>query len=153
MFERVRNPRKFSQNVALTGFKTHKFKAALEAISLIHGLFSDKMEESTEILPWTPDMSEGLTMVQVTNRYFTPTSVTSIGGLLPFDEMIDPRGILAALQSNGYRYTAENEVGYFERVKTEDDLRFQYVPDLHLFCSGNHTLQILGYQPTHVCGG
>jgi hypothetical protein len=100
------------------------------------------MKTSEEIVPWIPELFQEWTTVQAVNRYFTPSTVASANAFLPLDALIDPVGILAALQTTGYHYTSDNQVGYFERVVAEDDLHFQYV-SIHLwFCPDGYYLQI-----------
>ena len=142
----VSNPRTMSQTVTLTGLETQKFQVALEAIALINGLFTRHLTESIEMLPWTPEIFQDWKSVRIVNRYFCPQNSATEEDLATFDSEIDPFGILTAMQNSGFRHSVDNEVGYFERVKREDDTHFQYVCDHLPLHSHNKCCQVLRHQ-------
>jgi len=51
--------------------------------------------------------------------------IAALAEAVPFSNLVDPDGVLAAVDSDKYRHTVDNEVGYFER-QTKDDGGFRY---------------------------
>lgn len=71
------------------------------------------------LVPWTPIVDAGHQCLEFSNRYFS-RSPLDMQNLAKFDHGIDPKGILAALDVQG-RYTEDNVVLYFEKVKGKTD--------------------------------
>jgi hypothetical protein len=110
------------QAIQLTGLDTHKYKAALEGISAICSTFAKHMR-SDKLQDWTPDAFGEWMAVGAGNRYFSTGTIAATAEVVPFNDLVDPDGILASVDSK-YRHTVDNEVGYFQREKKNDD-RFQ----------------------------
>jgi hypothetical protein len=106
-----------SQKVILTGFSTHKFKAAIEATALISDLFAQSIG-ADRFLQWTPDRFQTWRAVAISNKYFRSGRSAATGDLAKINPLVDPKGILASLGATGFHHTTDNQVGYFERVKT-----------------------------------
>jgi hypothetical protein len=104
--------------VTLTGLDTHKFKAALEATALVSDLFARHIGPG-RFEEWIPDAFRQWRAISISNKYFSTRSSAGTD-LAPINPLVDPGGIIASLGELGYRYTVDNEVGYFERVKTPD---------------------------------
>jgi hypothetical protein len=106
------------QAIQLTGLDTHKYKAALEGISAICSIFTKHMRSDT-LKDWTPDMFQEWIVVGAGNRYFSTGAIAASAEVVPFNNLVDPDGILASVNSK-YRHTVDNEVGYFQRVAKDD---------------------------------
>jgi hypothetical protein len=106
------------QAIQLTGLDTHKFKAALEGISAISSIFAKYMR-SDKLQDWTPDRFQEWTMVGAGNRYFSTGAIAASAEVVPFNNLVDPDGILASVDSK-YHHTVDNEVGYFHREQKDD---------------------------------
>jgi hypothetical protein len=117
-----RNPMRIRQAIQMTGLDTHKYKAALEGISAICSTFA-KYLRSDKLQDWNPDMFNEWIVVGAGNRYFSTGAIAASAEVVPFNDLVDPNGILASVDSK-YRHTVDNEVGYFQR-KTKDDGGFQ----------------------------
>jgi hypothetical protein len=122
LLRNVRNPMRIRQAVQLTGLETHKYKAALEGISAICSTFAKHMR-SDKLQDWTPDMFREWIVVGAGNRYFSTGAIAASAEVVPFNNLVDPDGILASVDSK-YRHTMDNEVGYFQR-ETKDDGSFR----------------------------
>ena len=113
------------QAIQLTGLDTHKYKTALEGIAAIHSTFTKYMR-SDKLQVWTPDTFREWSAVSVGNRYFSTGAIAASAEAVPFNNLVDPDGVLATVDSDKYRHTVDNDVGYFERQK-KDDGGFRYV--------------------------
>jgi len=80
------------------------------------------------------------------NRYFSTGAIASSAEVVPFHNLVDPDGVLAAVDSDKYCHTIDNEVGYFERQKT-DDGGFRYDLYLQLIQSSYFTTLTLDILP------
>jgi hypothetical protein len=129
-----RNPMRLRQAIQLTGLDTHKFKAALEGLTTIHTTFTKYMRFD-KLQDWAPDTFRDWSAVGAGNRYFSTGAIAASAEAIPFNNLVDPDGVLATINSNKYRHTVDNEVGYFERQK-KDDGGFRYV----LIYSLNHRM-------------
>ena len=106
------------QAVTLTGFGTHKFKAALESIMFIHSMFAKEIG-TTKMDNWSPKYYHGQQTVQSWNRYFTGWKDADLIPH-PFNELVDPNGILGSLDGGNLVHTVDNEVKYFERTERKN---------------------------------
>ena len=113
------------QAIQLTGLDTHKYKAALEGIATIHTTFTKYMR-SDKLQPWTPNTFREWSALNAGNRYFSTGEIAASSEAVPFHDLVDPDGVLAAVDSHKYLHTIDNDVGYFERQK-KDDGSLQYV--------------------------
>jgi hypothetical protein len=120
-----RNPMRLRQAIQLTGLDTNKFKAALEGITAIHSTFTKYMR-SEKLQDWAPDIFRNWTAVGAGNRYFSTGAIAASADAVSFNHLVDPDGVLGSVNSDKYRHTIDNEVGYFERQK-KDDGSFRYV--------------------------
>jgi len=128
------------QAIQLTGLDTHKYKAALEGIATIHSTFTKYMR-SDKLQAWTPDTFREWSAVGAGNRYFSTGVIAASAEAVPFNNLVDPDGVLAAVDSDKYRHTIDNEVGYFERQK-KDDGGFRYDLCLQLMQSSFITVTL-----------
>lgn len=104
------------QEVTLTGLDTLGFKAALEGISMIHGMFA----KYACLQPWEPGWHEEWRTVRVQNNYFSVGAAAEMAEDVAFDDLVDPDGVLASVVGNKYHHTAENDVGYFVRTRKDE---------------------------------
>ncbi|KAI0755937.1 hypothetical protein BC629DRAFT_1272449, partial [Irpex lacteus] len=120
-----KNPLSAKQSIVLTGLGTKQFEQAARAILAIRSAFVSILPDDT-LLPWTPIIDGGHKCLEFSNRYF---SSGQMDGLNPveFDPSIDPKGILANLETNG-KHTDDNVVLYFERVKAQNKDDSSYIP-------------------------
>jgi hypothetical protein len=114
------------QEVTLTGFDTHKFKAAVEGIAYIHDKFKKEIQPEKGLLDWMPGMYQQSTSIKATNKYFYKGQRSLSSEVVPFDALVDPGGILDSVDKNEYRHTSDNHVGYFVHVSKDAD-NFTYV--------------------------
>ena len=109
----------------MTGLDTHKYKTALEGIAAIHSTFTKYMQ-SDKLQASTPDTFREWSAVTVGNQYFSTGAIAASAKAVPFNNLVDQDSVLATVDSDKYRHTVDNDVGYFERQK-KDDGGFQYV--------------------------
>ena len=57
----------------------------------------------------------GFTALELSNRYFTPKRDAPNMEHVPFDELVNPFGILEGMTNSGYTHGDENIVRYFAR--------------------------------------
>jgi hypothetical protein len=107
----------------LTGFDTHKFKAALEGIMALH----DKLAKSVgtdKLLPWMPGSFQEWKTVYASNNYFVSGRHVANAEAEPFSPLVDPLGLLARVDQSRHRHTRENKVGYFVKESSEKTHRY-----------------------------
>jgi len=109
-----RNPMQLWQAIQLTGLNTHKYKAALEGIATIHTTFTKYMQ-SDKLQAWTPDTFCEWSSVSAENWYFSTGVIAASVKAVPFNNLVDPDGVLAAVDLDKYWHAVDNKVGYFER--------------------------------------
>ena len=110
------------QGVSITGFDTPTFARAISAAQEIYGKFDRQFADGT-LLSWATSHQdhEKVVCLDVANRYFTPKQNTR--GLLsiPFQEEVDPRGVLVNMATgdtvHSYIHTDDNQVQYFTTFK------------------------------------
>jgi hypothetical protein len=111
--------------VTVTGFDTPKFKAAMEGIVTIHGVFTKRIF-SGHLLDWNPQIFYGWKSLRAGSRYFTTGPASGDAEIIPFLSTVDPDGILEMMDKQRYRHTIDNDVGYFKR-EAKGDQKFKYI--------------------------
>ena len=111
------NIRYLRQAITLTGLGTHKFKAALEGIQMIHSIFS-KEPGLTQLEKWSPGYFQEHHTTNLWNRYFTSSMQSgSHQPNIAFDKFVDPNGVLASVMGGHLMHTQDNHVEYYQRVE------------------------------------
>jgi hypothetical protein len=90
----------------------------LEGILLMHDLFQRSLPEGS-LEKWQPGVSSGHRSIEAANRCFTPIKFCSDSAPIPFHSLVDPKGVLAALNDRDHVHSSDNEVRYFERVAVD----------------------------------
>jgi hypothetical protein len=107
------------QHVTLTGLNSPQFDLALDNIQTIHSMFAKDLSPF-KLQPWTPGTFSGYTTVESRKRYFTSPKLANHSDIVPFDPLVDPRGVLASVDQRRYFHTTADEVGYFTRLMTAE---------------------------------
>ncbi|TFY71793.1 hypothetical protein EVG20_g1188 [Dentipellis fragilis] len=98
-----------SQSITLGGLGHPDFDHALMAIHNIHTLFSTRFPK---LQVWHPERHLNHPSVPLGSRYISSQKLASHGDHLPFDQRIDPMGILASvLRGKGF-HLEDNQVVY-----------------------------------------
>lgn len=93
----------------------------MESIQTIHHAFSRHFAQGA-LEDWTLSLFEDqFPTIDLSNRYFTPTSQALMDQIIPFSETVDPDGILQAAIDDRVTHTDDNKVEYFERIETAMD--------------------------------
>jgi hypothetical protein len=69
---------------------------------------------------WAPDKFRDWSSLNAGNRYFSTGTIAATAEIVSFDSLVDPEDILALIDTNRYRHTVDNAVGYFQREKREN---------------------------------
>jgi hypothetical protein len=85
-------------------------KSVVDIYDIFQRQFADGKLEG-----WSPGSHRGHTALDASNRFFTPKKDAPTADHIPFDEAVDPHGILEAMRDSGYVHTEENVVCYYIR--------------------------------------
>ncbi|PBK63708.1 hypothetical protein ARMSODRAFT_1023898 [Armillaria solidipes] len=101
-----------SQSITITGFSGQSFDNAIKALKEIQRTGEREFHQG-QLQEWTPSKFQGHDGIEMSNRYFRARSKDEqeIGTSLRQD--VDPRGVLARLESSNMIYTEENDVKYY----------------------------------------
>jgi hypothetical protein len=112
--------KRLRQGVTLTALDSSSFDAILEGIAVIYAMFSKEVQ-SEGLLAWTPGKFRSWPTISAFNSYFSPQYISEGDEIVPFHPDVDPRGILGKIDQSHWRHTADNAVGYFQRVQNSDN--------------------------------
>jgi hypothetical protein len=115
------------QSVTISGLDTIFFDNVVMAVNEIYGMFDHAFTQGA-LGPWNLTESHGPSL-EASNRYFTPSKPGLHLESIPFQENVDPFGVLAKmLTSSGARcvHTEDNEVEYCRGFKGLDG-KYKYV--------------------------
>jgi hypothetical protein len=107
--------KRLRQGVMITGLDTPKFQGILAGITAIYSMFSKEMQ-SDNLQIWMPGRFRSWSTISTFNSYFSPGHISGGDDVVPFRPEVDPEGILARIDQSHFRHTADNDVGYFQRV-------------------------------------
>jgi hypothetical protein len=83
-------------------------------------MFAKEMQ-SEGLIPWTPGKFRSWPTISAFTSYFSPGYISGGEEIVPFHSDVDPYGILAKIDQSHFRHTADNEVGYYQRVTNSDN--------------------------------
>jgi hypothetical protein len=109
-------PKFMRQSITLTGLGTDTFNDAIQSIQSIEDLFSRQIGEG-RIIPWKMGSYQQWDTIFASNRYFTTGQKLSYIPHVPFHNLVDPDGVLAALIQDNRVHCSDNEVEYYELTK------------------------------------
>jgi hypothetical protein len=95
------------------------FDEAIDAAQEIYGMF-DRNIQDTLLEPWSlahSQVTQGRAL-DASNRYLTSKRDTPGAVSVPIPANIDPWGILESLTKEGFVYSEENEVQYYQVHKS-----------------------------------
>lgn len=101
------------QSVGLTGLGLDMFRRANENIAVIHTLFSRAVKEGV-LEPRPPESYNDKEAINCSNRYFTSRYHNRSAVQIPFNNKVDPNGILAGLSNDHLVHDEENVVEFLE---------------------------------------
>lgn len=108
------------QGVTLTGFGSASFNRAIDSIFLIHTLFGRALRDGM-LEKWQPPRFGSHVAFDSSNRYFSSRRLNSSAVPVSFPELVDPKGILAALAGDDLIHCEENQVYYYEITDHDDN--------------------------------
>jgi hypothetical protein len=121
-FKRHQKSLKFMRQAAtLSGLDTYTFNKALEGISAVRSIFL-KYLRSDEQMIWVPRKFLDFAAVDVWNHLFSSSRQVSVDEFIPFDQHVDPFGVLSSVNPYQYPHTADNSVSYYRKVRKENDV-------------------------------
>ena len=111
----AKHPENTQQLVRLTGLGTEPFELAAKGISQIRAVLGDSLQEDS-LQSWSPARIRNHLVLTFTNRYFSNErdGVYEVQDLSP---SYDPLRLLRLAVPGGL-HTVDNQVLYFERIKT-----------------------------------
>ncbi|KZT23147.1 hypothetical protein NEOLEDRAFT_1070042, partial [Neolentinus lepideus HHB14362 ss-1] len=112
------------QSVQLTGYSNPEFQKNIDGLNLIARHIGRSFKEGV-LLKWEPIDGDVRPTLSIMNKYFTSTRFTQKNNTVPFDKVVDPRGILTKLQDEKFIHTEDNQVTYY-KVIVADNGRLQY---------------------------
>ncbi|KAF8809428.1 hypothetical protein BYT27DRAFT_7094373, partial [Phlegmacium glaucopus] len=108
------------QGITLIGSGTPTFEEAIDAAQEIYSIF-DRNVQDTSLESWSlpsSPITQGRAL-DASNRYLTSKQDTPAMASIPIPTMIDPQGILKKLTKEGFLYSKENEVQYYQVHKSD----------------------------------
>ncbi|KZT21441.1 hypothetical protein NEOLEDRAFT_1181765 [Neolentinus lepideus HHB14362 ss-1] len=78
------------------------------------------------LIQWEPIDADVRPTLSVGNKFFTSTRFTNRNNAIPFDKVVDPRGILEKLQDENFIHTDDNKVTYY-KVIVDETGKLQYI--------------------------
>jgi hypothetical protein len=86
----------------------------MKSVTDIYDIFQRQFADG-KLEGWFPGVHRGHTALDASNRYLMPKKDVPDADHIPFDEAVDPHGILEAMRKTGYVHTEENVVHYYVR--------------------------------------
>jgi hypothetical protein len=112
------------QSVKLTGLGTPLFQDCVDNIQRLSQILSRQVPEGNMDLFQHSDFLDH-PAVDIGTRYFTSRRDDPMGPSAPFDDSVDPKGILASIVDGNYFYGSDNIVLYYlaHRKSPDDPIR------------------------------
>jgi hypothetical protein len=109
------------QAVTLSGLDMYTFNKALEGISAMRSIFLKYLRLDEQMI-WVPRKFLDFAAVDVWNHLFSSSRQVSVDEFIPFDQHVDPFGVLSSVNPYQYLHTADNSVSYYRKVRKENDV-------------------------------
>ena len=112
------------QSVKMTGLGTPAFQDCIGNIQRLSQILSRQVPEGHMDTFQHSNFLEHPAL-DIGTRYFTSRKDDPMGPSAPFEDSVDPKGILASMADDKYFYGADNIVLYYlaHRKEPEDDIR------------------------------
>jgi hypothetical protein len=91
----------------------------VESIQRLNQAFARQVSEGA-MDSFTTGQCGKFDAVEFSTRYFTSRRDDPFGEAIPFDSMVDPKGILASMVNSTYFHGEDNQVLYFVMKHNED---------------------------------
>ncbi|KZT22249.1 hypothetical protein NEOLEDRAFT_1181126 [Neolentinus lepideus HHB14362 ss-1] len=111
------------QSVQLTGYSNPEFQKNIDGLHLIERHIGRSFKEGV-LIKWEPIDGDVHPTLSITNKFYTSTRFAERKNTIPFDKVVDPRGILTKLQDEKFIHTEDNKVTYY-KVRVADDGKLQ----------------------------
>ncbi|KAK7051113.1 hypothetical protein VNI00_005225 [Paramarasmius palmivorus] len=111
---RSTSPRHVQQRISITGLDTQSFAGAMQGLASIENFLRLNIRDNAFNEIGT--IINGYQVIEISNRYFTGKRFASGVDKEKLSPEIDPNGVLAELQGDGFVYTSENKVEYYQRT-------------------------------------
>jgi hypothetical protein len=98
--------------VELTGFSSPNFQTIIDSLRRLHQMLARQVPEGA-MEQYTFGHANGFDTIQLSTRYFTPRRDDPANPQVPFDRLVDPKGILASLSNEAYFHGEDNKVLYY----------------------------------------
>jgi len=108
------------QAVTLTGLGSARFSECINTVEKLVVLFMNKFPADS-MEPWEPSKFGIHEAMDANARYFMHARVAGTAERVPFDVLTDPEGALAAMVSDDFVHTIDNDVQYYGRTPTGDN--------------------------------
>jgi hypothetical protein len=106
------------QGISITGLGTATFEQATKSAQDIHDMFQRQFSEG-RLGGWNTGKYRHHATLDMSNRYFTPKRDAPNMEHIPFDEMVDPQGVLEGMIQGAYVHGEENVVQYYNHIVDE----------------------------------
>ncbi|KAK0499314.1 hypothetical protein EDD18DRAFT_1102686 [Armillaria luteobubalina] len=93
--------------------ETRGFKDAVKAIRMIQQMGEHEFKEG-ELEDWKPMLMQGFTVIELSNRYFRPCTLSNEEESVPFSTDVDPEGVLSRLMHCKLMHMDNNIICYFK---------------------------------------
>jgi hypothetical protein len=100
------------QSVQLTGFDCDEFQTCIGTLRRLHQMFARQVPEG-DMEPFTTGKFHHFDTVEFATRYFTSRRDDPDGTEMPFDQSVDPNGVLSRMANNKYFHGEDNQVIYY----------------------------------------
>lgn len=116
----ARKQRKYiRQAVTLTGLSTATFQQGVNNVAHAYMMFMNNFPDGI-IESWQTSMFEGHVALEMYARYFTERRLAPQESHLEYGYMVDPDGVLSAIQGSDFIHGPDNYVEYLELGKTKE---------------------------------
>ncbi|THU80904.1 hypothetical protein K435DRAFT_694705 [Dendrothele bispora CBS 962.96] len=106
------------QHIGITGLGLAYMTDAVDNIHRLYAKF-ERALQSQDLHPWAADQSCGYNGISANCRYFTVGKNASGRQSIPFQDGVDPDGVLRRMLGNGIVHTEENTVLYMKANKPD----------------------------------
>jgi hypothetical protein len=89
-----------------------KFQTCMDTLQHLHQAFARQVSEGA-MDPFSMGQYGRFNMINFSTRYFTSRHNDPIGDMIPFNNTIDPKGILASMTNDAYFHGGDNKMMYF----------------------------------------
>jgi hypothetical protein len=98
--------------VELTGFGTKQFQASIDTLHRLRQTLARQVPEGA-MEKLAVGQINGFDTIQLATRYFTSRHDDPSSTPVPFDILVDPKGIMEGLSDETYFHSSDNEVLYY----------------------------------------